>query len=135
MRKEKHTEGIAVKSLITGLLTAAITLITLTALAAMLIGNSTIKENNVNYVTAMVGLMSSVAGSWIATRKIECKRIYISLFFAFTYWLMLISVTALFFEGKYSGVAVTLLLILAGSLLPIILRNGKHKKRYASRKY
>lgn len=134
MKKEKHSSGNNTKRIVTGWTTAFATLMIFTAVTAMLIDNNTIKENGTRYATALIVLMSSLAGSLTASGKLSNRNIKSSLMFAGAYWLSLLAVTALLFEGRYNGIAVTLLLILAGSLLPVILCKKKYNRPYSVKK-
>ena len=74
-------------------------------------------------------LTSAIIGSWIAMKKAKHKRIQISLLTGTGYYLSLLAVTALFFDGQYTAMGVTALLILGGSLAAAVAEEGSSRKR------
>ena len=134
METQNGTRIIDARKLLFGLLAAMAVLAAGTALAAMLIGNDMLGQVWFNYGTVLVVLLSSSIGSVITISGTNRRKLIISGLFSISYWGSLLAITALFFAGIYSGVVVTLLLVLAGSAMPVLLcATGEKKHRKATR--
>jgi len=65
-------------------------------------------------------ILGAFTGSKVSYIKIKRQKIVVSLLSGAVLYMILLSITALFFGGQYSGVGETGLLILCGSTLSII---------------
>ena len=78
--------------------------------------------------------MGAFLASLIAVRKIKRQRAAVCALAGLVYFLCLLAITALFFGGKFQAVAVTAVLILAGSGAAVLAGinggGGKRKQRY-----
>ncbi len=117
--------GLAVNMLIT--LAAA-------AILAKLIDDGIMTWENVGYAILITIMLSSFAGAYTSCQRIKRQKLVVSLLSGFIYWATLIGLNALVYSGKYEAVAVTTIIILAGSLCAFLLTIPKssHSKQ---RKY
>lgn len=104
-----------------------------TGLMAWLVNRELLEMEAVGYGILGMLLMASFLGAMAAFRRIRRRRMVVCLASGGVYLGMLLSITALFFGGQYSGVWTTALLILAGSLTAGLLgvrrgRGGKVQK-------
>ncbi len=105
----------------------------LAALGAKLIDLGYFQENAIGYFAMVILLGASFAGAMVAAGKIKRRRLLVCLLSGTVYFCILLSMTALFFGGQYSGVGVTGLMVLCGVGLSILAgfrgsRGGKHRK-------
>lgn len=137
MAKNVKQSGRAV-SMPAGLLLGAIISIVWTILGAMglakMIDNETLGENMVGYGAVIILISAAFIGALVADRRIKHRHILVCGISAGIYYLLLLSITALFFGGQYKGMGVTGLLVLAGSTAALLLGkgkgSGKKKKSY-----
>lgn len=103
------------------------------AILAKLIDANVFSESSIGYGIMVILLLASFLGSLLAYGKIGRQRLLVCMTTGLIQFLLLLSMTALFFGGQYSGVGVTALLILCGSALAAFLglrenRGGKTRK-------
>lgn len=119
-----------------GIGTAAALVWTLMASAvlAKLMDLERLPEDAVGYGAVVILLIGGFLGAAAAYRKVKGKRLQVSLLTAAAYYLSLLSMTALFFGGQYTGMGVTALVVISGSLAAVLLglqTNGrKNRRRY-----
>ena len=106
----------------------------LTALAAKLVSQETIGEASLDAVTAAILVMSSICGSLLAASATGHHRLQICLATGGLYFGMLLSCTALLFDGVYENVGVTALAILGGCGAVILMGLKEGKKRGSYRR-
>ena len=106
------------------------------AILAWLISAERVGEDAVRYGAMIVLPLSALLGSWAASSKIGRLRTQVCLITGAGYFLALLSLTALFFDGQYQGVGVAAILIIVGCGLAALLgirekksRKSKIKKR------
>lgn len=110
------------------------------AVLAKLIELEKLPETAVGYGAMVILLTASFLGAVIAYHKVKKHRAQVSLLTGAAYYLTLLAMTALFFDGQYTGMGVTALVILAGSggavLLGLQKGSGGSRRSYtkASRK-
>lgn len=97
------------------------------ALTAYLEGKGIVKEADVGYMVMLTLLLASLVGALTAAGKIKRQRLVMCLASGLCYFLSLIAVTALFFGGQYSGVGVSLLLIMGAAFSAAFLKKGERK--------
>lgn len=115
-----------------GLCGLAITLLG-SGIIAKLIDANVFSESSIGYGIMVILLLASFLGSLLAFGKIGRQRLLVCMATGLIQFLLLLSMTALFFGGQYSGVGVTALLIFCGSALAAFLglrenRGGKTRK-------
>lgn len=107
---------------------AAVSLVTMligVAICASMILAGTVSEASAGYCAIGILLLSAVAGAAAAIGKREEKRLYLCLAAGAIYLLVLLSMTAAFFDGQYQGVAVTAVVIFGGSVLAVLLPKNR----------
>ena len=102
-------------------------------LAAKLISAEVLRENAIGYGAMMIILISSIAGAGIAVNKVKKRMLQVSVLVGMFYYALLLAMTALFFGGKYQGMGVTALLVMAGCGV-VVLMAGREKKTKKYRK-
>lgn len=104
------------------------------AVVAKLVDSEALDFERVGYASMGIQLTASALAAFIAYRKIGKYRAPVCLGAGAAYFLCLASMTALFFGGRFSGVGVTVALVLLGSgmvaLAGLRNRGGKSVKRY-----
>lgn len=100
------------------------------AVLAKLMDLERLPEDAVGYGALIILLTAGFLGAVTAYAKVKAKRLQVSLITAAAYYLSLLSMTALFFGGQYTGMGVTAMVILAGSGAFILLglQSGSRKK-------
>lgn len=86
-----------------------------TAACAALISSETIAAGNDGYCAMVILLLATMGGTAAGAGKTKKKRLYVCMIIAGIYMLSLLAMTALFFDGQYVGISVTVLVIFAGS--------------------
>ena len=104
------------------------------AILAKLMELEKLPETAVGYGAMVILLSASLLGALLAYGKVKSKRLQVSMLTAAAYYLSLLSMTALFFGGQYTGMGVTALLVFGGSGTAVLLGmgsgNGKKQRRY-----
>lgn len=85
-----------------------------TAISAYLVHSESIRQESIGYASMMVLLVSGAVGALTAINRIKRMRLQMCLLSGACYFLVLLSVTALFFGGQYEGIGTTALTILIG---------------------
>ena len=107
--------------------------------AAVLLNEDQMKMNSVGYFVMVVTLMSVAAGSVVSAKLVKRLKLPVGLASGAAYFLALLGITALFFEGQYQGVWVTVLLITGGSMSTLLIglrekrTNTKRRKKMVNR--
>ncbi len=128
-----------------GLAIGALISLTVTILMAMilakLIQSQTIAQEQVGYGVMALLFTSSFLGAAAAQGKVKHRRLLVCMLTGAVYFLILMSITALFFGGQYSAVGVTALLVMgaAGCAALLCANPGKgsgrsrkkHRKRFS----
>lgn len=110
-----------------------------TAILSWLIGNERLPEERMGIAAAAVLLFAGMLGAWIAASKTKRKRLLVCLGSGLVFFLVLLSLTALFFGGRYEGLAMngTAVLLGSGIMAALGLRgqggNPKRRKKLGSR--
>ena len=117
-----------------GLLGSVIVTLLGCAILATLIDGCSVGETAVGYGITVILLLSSIAGSCVATILATHKRLLVCAASATTYFGSLLGCNALFIGGQYHGVWVTLLLISAGATSVCLLGRRGGKKHISGRR-
>ena len=99
------------------------------AVLAKLVDMEIIPQDKIGYGIMVLLLLCAFLGANEACRRVKRQYLIVSAISAGFYYSMLFSVTALFFGGQYSGMGVTAVLVLCGSLLAVFLRSGNREGR------
>lgn len=92
------------------------------AILAKLIEAETLPETSIGYGVMALLLLASFVGALVSSGRIKRQRLLVCLASGLIYFLLLLSMTALFFGGQYSAVWQTALLVLCGSMLAAMMR-------------
>ena len=119
-----------------GALAALLTTLTGSALAGYLVSTEKLPEQAIGYCAMVILLMSSLLSSAVSVGKIKHRRIYVCALSGVIYYVILLSLTALFFGGQYQGMGVTGLVIFAGcGIVGLYGLKGEKGPAYSKRKY
>ena len=120
-------------SIPTGLATGAAVSILVTAVVCMIggwmISKEMIGQEQIGYCSITALLASAFLGGMAAWKKVQRKKLLISLASGGIYFVILAAFTIVFFDGKFQGLGVTLITILLGATIPILLTNERAKSR------
>ena len=102
-----------------------------------LISAEMLSQDMIGYCALTALLISAMMGSITAWKKIRCKRFAVSLASGGMYFLVLSGITIFFFNGEFTGLVVTLITIMIGSIIPVLLSKGgaKTEKGRVHRKF
>ena len=118
------------------LVSIAITILSAAAIA-WLVASEKIGEGSMDFLSGVIHVAAAALGAWIASALTKKMRLQVCLLTGLGYYLALLGVTALLFEGQYSGMGVTALLIAVGcvsiALLPTKNASLFKKKKHAYR--
>lgn len=128
----KQIKAAAGGSLVSGLVfgasvSAALTLLG-TALCAAMVSAETIPEQASGYSALAILFLAALGGAATGAGKAKNKRLYVCLAVAGIYMMLLLAMTAVFFEGQYSGVGVTVLVLLSASIVAAMIGQGREKR-------
>lgn len=84
------------------------------AVVALLISREALPENGIGYCSIVILILSASISSAVSYGFIKHRRLVVCLLHGFSYYLVLLGCTALFFGGQYQGMGVTALVVLAG---------------------
>lgn len=116
-----------------GALTSLAITILGSGILAKLVDKEIMAESSIGYGIMVMLILGAYLGAMVSYRKIKRQRLPVCLGSGGIYLGILLSMTALFFGGQYSGVGVTALLIFCGSFLAVLpgfreKRGGKRLK-------
>lgn len=101
---------------------------------AWFVSKERLPEDSLEYAVMLVTIASSVIGGLVATGGVKERKLLVSILSGVGYYIVLLACTALFFEGQYSGVALTGALALLGSgivgILKTMGRNAAGNRRH-----
>ena len=125
------------KSMLTGILFGTLTGVAIlligTAMIAGLVYWETVQPESVGYTVMLLVILGTFFGCFAATMVVENHILPVSLSTAVLLLFIMLSVTAMFYDGGFSGVPVTLLLVagssIAAALVSFRIRNQKKNYR------
>ena len=136
MGKERKTvqgTGSMGSALVVGVAVSLVVTLLGAAICAGLISEEVIEAGSTGYCAMVILLISAISGTVAAGHKGKQKRLYSGLLNGTIYFAMLLAMNALLFDGQYGGVGVTALIVLSGSVLPVMIglsgRNGAKPRR------
>lgn len=114
-----------------GLIVSMISTLIGAAIAAWLLASEKVGEGSVGYIVLILLLISGFLGAMTSCNIIKQKRLPACIISGGVYFLCLLGINALLFQGTYSGVGESALVILAGVLSAALLglKNDKKMKR------
>ncbi len=119
------------------LISLALTLV-MAGIIAWLVDKGSMPIAGIGYGAMVTLFAAAAAGALTASRKIKRMRMQVCLISGAVYFLLLLSMTALFFGGQYQGIGVTAVVVFGGAVVAILpgLRQGRGgKKRYRIKGY
>lgn len=119
--------GLAIQLAKSLFISIAVTLL-LAGIFACLINAEKFGEEAIGYGGMGILFAASAAGCVDAVRKTDGGRFLTGLLCGGLYFITLIGITALFFDGGYHGVLVNALMILCGSMVAVLLVNSSGKR-------
>ena len=81
---------------------------------AALLNTEKVGEGSTGFLTMIIHGISSISGAWAAMALVKRLRLQICILTGVCYYLILLGMTALFFDGQYSGLGLTALIVLLG---------------------
>ena len=125
-----------VGAVMTGICVSLVINIIMSALFAWLISAEYVQENWVGYGAMLTLMLSSDLGALMGVMKAKSKWLLIASLTAAGYYLSLLVMNILFFDGRLQGVWETALVVMAGAGFVILagLKEGK-TRRTRLRKY
>ena len=129
----KQKKGFSIGSISTGVMIG-----TSVSMAGTLIGTAACaalisSAESIGYCAMVIVLLASMTGAAIGAGKAKKKRLYTCMLVAASFVLSLLAITALFFDGAYTGVWVTALVISAGSVASAFLAKSNRKQNSSRR--
>ena len=91
-------------------------------------------EDSAGYGIALLMIASSYLGSAVITVGKEPNKLLVCVITGLAYYISLMIITMVFFDGKYNGIGVTALLILCGTVLPMFTKGRRHGVKTSTRK-
>lgn len=132
-RKVTGTAASLPGGLAIGAAVSIVTTVLVSAISAHLISSELLAQENIGYCAIAALVCSTILGAWMAVARIKRQKFAVSLLSGLIYYLVLLSVTALFFGGQYRGMGVTLIIVALASVAAALItgRGGKqpHPKR------
>lgn len=117
-----------------GLLTGmVISFVTIMVISTLIAGEK-LEQQQAIYGSFVALLLGSFGGAWIAARIAEEKQMLVSIISGGIYFLVLMCITALFFEGMYENIWSTALLILGSSAAAGFAGIRKNNRGYRVKK-
>lgn len=116
-----------------GMLTAAAVSIILTVListiGAILISKEVLAQEGIGIWSMLTLVTGTLAGGITAAGRIKRRRLQMSLIHGGIYYLILLSMTVLFFGGEYSGMGTVFITVTVSALVAGVLSSGGWGKR------
>ena len=131
----KNQENEKVRTLIrqsiAGTIAGILLLVGSAALLSTLVLNGGIPEAKISYCALGVIILAAFFAAMIARKKAGERKNAVCILTGVALFCILLLTTASLYGGQYNGVGETGLLILCGSLLPILMRRNSSKKKKA----
>lgn len=104
------------RGVLMGITAAFVITVVCIVISAWLIDSEIIKEKYLDYCVMVAVLISPFVGTWIAVRKVKQKSLLICAIAGASYYVLLLMINILFYEGRFAGMIETGLLALGGSM-------------------
>ena len=130
VKRKKTGAGISVPAGIAIGAAAAVAVMLLgTLLVAYLVIQDTVKMDAAGFAALCVLAAAAALGCWLATALTGKNKLLVCVLTALAFILVLLSVTAIFFDGTFSGVGGSALAILAGAGVTLLPEIGKKSRK------
>ena len=134
MKRRRVKRGAKTLSMPSGILLAAgisLAIVVSEALVfAGLLGKEIITEGSFSNFVPILLFLSSLVGSWVGGSKVLDQKAIVCIVSALCFWLTLLGIPALFFDGQYGRVGICALAILAGGGVALFLSTRKPRVKY-----
>ena len=118
------------RGLMIGLIVDTVVTMAGCVITAKLIDTELMSQNKIGYAAMVILIVASMTGSIISYSRIQRQKLMVSLLSAACYYGMLLVITGLLFGAQYDGAGETALLVICGSLLPVVIKpNGKSSRK------
>ena len=123
--------GLAIGAAVSMLVTVLVA-----AIGAHLVMSGIIPQEQIGYCSICALVSAGIVGALTASTKVKRKRLMICMLNGLIYYLILLSLTALFFGGQYDGMGVTFAVIALASLAAALIgsRQGGNNNRIIRKK-
>ena len=115
--------------LVAGAIVSMVVTVIICGLGAWMIASELMPQEQIGYCSIAALLLSTILGSITAMERVKRKKLMVGLMNGGIYYILLVVVTILFFDGKFQGMGVTLTVVLIGSLAAVLVENRKPKQR------
>lgn len=132
--KHKHENKInAVTAISIGVIVSVVILSVLVATVGLLVSQETVEEQTSQYFIPLIHIVAVCIGCYISSQSVEEKKSAIIFGTAATYYVLLITITALIFGSSFDGVLTGVVSVLAGAFIILLLslrdQTIKNRKR------
>ena len=126
LKKRGRTSGIPA-GIFAGLITAMFITMLLAAVTAVLIAGEKIGEDKALFGSAASLLLGAAFGGICAANVAGERKMIVCLIHGAAYYVTLLCMTAMFFEGRYENIWITGLLILGASVSGLLGMRGRKR--------
>ena len=129
-KKDSSKVSAMAVGIIIGVLVSVLISLVASVILAGLIGAEKMSMGAVEYGSAVILMMASAAGSFTACRKVNHHRTQVCLMTGGAYYLLLLAITSVFYEGKFQGLGITAVSVILGCAVVALLgiRDKKTRK-------
>ena len=114
-----------------GVLVCIVGMILGISVSAILIERELVAAERAGYCVMTAVMLSAFAGAMTATRGMKSGKLSVCALTALGYFAVLLSLTALVFDGEYAGVAANCMLSLCGCVVTVFLGTKDKKQTFS----
>ena len=120
-KEQQNREGNLAVSVVIGMgISVAVSLLGAIVITVLTM-NEMIADQTIDYCVLALILIASIVGNLVSMLLEKRKLMIISIATSIAFALVLLAITAMFFEGQYHGVAATLLVIIGGGISSMLI--------------
>lgn len=128
LKKRRAQNESMIQRIAKGLAASIVLVLIGCAISAALINGECVPLEIDRYCVVIIHVVGGCLGCWIAVQNVEEPKWLAGLLFVLAYMIALLSVTALFFDGKYEGIGPVCAMISAGGVCGFLLDYQLRKK-------
>ena len=117
------------KGLFLGAMVSLLITILSAIVIAKLVNSEYLQEAKIGYGIMLSIMVSSFSGSMLATFQVKRRILLVCMLSGILYFLILLSITAIFFGGQYEAVGVTGILVMGSAVLAAFTVLPDRKRR------
>ena len=117
IRKAMGESSSVMRGMAIGMCMGLLAMLGFSAICATMIAMEIVVPNAENYCTVVILLICTFIAASIAARRTNGKRLLVCMFTGVVMFLVLLSMTAMFFGGQYRGVGMTSVFVFLGSII------------------